>query len=90
MNFSYDYKELIDELQSDINEGLLSLSGTLKVVRGNTLIADVPFSSTEKVSTGYKPIIDYYYDDYQPNELYEELMVSDVIKEMEHYNKIIK
>jgi len=79
-----------NELQNDINEGLLSLNCTLKVVRGNTLIVDVPFSSTEKVSTGYKPIIDYYYDDYQPNELYEELVVSDVIKEMKYYNKIIK
>ncbi|MCR8966150.1 hypothetical protein O0550_23695 [Brevibacillus halotolerans] len=59
MNFSYDYEELIEELKSDLTEGLTSMGDKIKIVRG------------QKVANHYYPIIDYYYDDNEPDEKYE-------------------
>lgn len=76
MSFSYDYEILIDELQSDVAEGLISLEEFVKIVRENISVND------------YFPIIDYYYMDYKANEPYTEMRVSDVLKEMRYYNNI--
>ncbi|ERM18910.1 hypothetical protein [Brevibacillus laterosporus] len=78
MNFSYDYEELIEELKSDLTEGLISMGDKIKIVRG------------QKVANHYYPIIDYYYDDNEPDEKYEEIQVSKVLEEMEYYDQIIK
>lgn len=78
MNFSYDYEGLLNELKSDIAEGLISVTDKIKIVRG------------QQVADSYYPINDYYYDDYEPNEIYENAVVSEVIQEMEYYNQIIK
>jgi len=76
-NFSYDYEELLDELRSDLDEGLIKENDVLFIVRGNEV-------------SGYYPIIDYYYDDQPPIEQFEIAVVRDVVKEMEYMNKIIK
>lgn len=76
-NFSYDYEELLDELRSDLDEGLIKGNDVLFIVRGNEV-------------SGYYPIIDYYYDDQPPIEQFEIAVVRDVVKEMEYMNKIIK
>ncbi len=52
INYSYDYSELIEELQSDIDEGLIKNSTIIGVLRD-----DKPIYS----DIDYKPIIDYYY-----------------------------
>jgi hypothetical protein len=36
-----------------------------------------------------QPIIDYYYDNNDPREDYEEMEVSEVLKEMEKYSRIV-
>lgn len=76
-NFSYDYEELLGELRSDLDEGLIKENDVLFIVRGNEV-------------SGYYPIIDYYYDDQPPIEQFEITVVWDVVKEMEYMNKIIK
>ena len=69
MNISYDYEGLLNELKSDLTEGLIELNGMMKVVR-------------DKKVSGYQPIIDYYYDNNDPREDYEEIEVAEVLKEM--------
>ncbi|GAA5416184.1 hypothetical protein Pryu01_01216 [Paraliobacillus ryukyuensis] len=77
MKFSYDYDRLLSELYSDLEEGLIDKTDMIKIVRG------------EKYSNEYYPIIDYYYDDEEPEEHYVELSVERVIAEMEQYNTIL-
>jgi len=50
MRFSYDYEELINELKSDLEEGLIKESSIIGIVR----------EEDERLQ-GYKPIVDYYY-----------------------------
>jgi hypothetical protein len=76
MNISYDYEGLLNELKDDLAEGLIELNGMMKVVR-------------DKKVSGYQPIIDYYYDNNDPREDYEEMEVSEVLKEMEKYSRIV-
>jgi hypothetical protein len=76
MNISYDYEGLLNELKGDLAEGLIELNGMMKVVR-------------DKKVSGYQPIIDYYYDNNDPREDYEEMEVSEVLKEMEKYSRIV-
>lgn len=78
MNFSYDYEEFIEEIKRDLSEGLITLSDSIKIVRGKL------------VEYNYRPIIDYYYEENKPDEEYEVMQVSKVLDEMVYYNKIIK
>ncbi len=78
MNLSYDYSELLTELKGDLAEGLVKENDKIKVVRGR------------KISDDYRPIIDYYYDDNPVHEPYSEMRVSEVIKEMEYMDRVIK
>lgn len=78
MKYSYDYDELINELESDLLEGLIALSDTIKIVRST-----IPAYKT------YLPIIDYYYDDNDPGEEFEVMQVSAVLKEMYSENSIL-
>ncbi|WP_079709935.1 hypothetical protein [Paraliobacillus ryukyuensis] len=77
MKFSYDYDRLLNELHSDLEEGLIDKTDIIKIVRG------------DKYSNEYYPIIDYYYDDEETEEHYAELSVERVISEMEQYNTIL-
>ena len=57
MHISYDYSELIEELEGDITEGLINQEGSLLIVRSDKAIA------TE--NGPYYPIIDYYKEDFE-------------------------
>ena len=50
--FSYDYDELLKSINEDIEDGLISDSSIIKIVRGEEM----------KLTAGsvYRPIIDYY------------------------------
>lgn len=75
--FSYDYSELLDELTSDIEEGLTG--EYLYVVRGdyNEIM--------EK-----RMIIDYYYspDEIEEGDLAEKMLTADVAEEMQKDSSI--
>lgn len=75
--FSYDYSELLDELTSDIEEGLTG--EYLYVVRGdyNEIM--------EK-----RMIIDYYYspDEIEEGDLAEKMLTAAVVEEMERDSSI--
>lgn len=75
--FSYDYSELLDELTSDIEEGLTG--EYLYVVRGeyNEVM--------EK-----RMIIDYYYspDEIEEGDLAEKMLTAAVVEEMQRDNSI--
>lgn len=79
MHYSYDYEDFIKEIESDLKEGLITLSSPLKIVRSDKIVYEL-----------YKPIIDYYYPDNKPKEKYEVKSAKDVLEEMKYHNKIIK
>ncbi|MDA3773991.1 hypothetical protein PF596_04095 [Streptococcus thermophilus] len=75
--FSYDYSELIEELEEDIAEGLAGKY--IYVVRG-------PYNEIlEKC-----PIIDYYYtsEDIEEGDLAEKTLTASVLAEMKQDNEI--
>ena len=76
MNISYDYTDLLNELKDDLHEGLIKPNDYIKIVRGDE-------------RNGYRPIIDFYYNDDTPEEEYEELTVATIVVEMDRYNKLI-
>lgn len=71
MSFSYDYTYLLSEITIDLTEGWISITETVKIVRD------------QQKAGSYCPIVDYYYENFKVREPYEEVGVSDVIKEME-------
>lgn len=78
MHLSYDYTDLIEEVESDILEGLIKKDDILLIVRGQ-----------EEVFEGYYPIIDYYYNDNSPDEVVEMISVKKVLEEMQKWNSIL-
>lgn len=52
--YSYDYSELLDELRSDLDEGILEPHNIISFVRERNFVID-------DGNVRYKPIIDYYY-----------------------------
>ncbi len=96
MFLSYDYSEMIDELREEIEDGILTLSDKINIVR-----------SEDPVFENYYPIIDWYYypleraldsieDDPKAKALFrkdksffESALLSDVLAEMEEWNSII-
>lgn len=80
INVSYDYSELIQELESDIKEGLT-----------DKYIFIVREINKDLKSLNYKPIVDYYYsvDEIPEEELYEKALTKEVLKEMKKWNSII-
>lgn len=75
--FSYDYSELIEELEEDLAEGLID--DYLFVVRGNY------DEALEKC-----PIIDYYYssEEITEGDLAEKILTASVLAEMKSDNEI--
>lgn len=57
MHISYDYSELIEELEGDIEEGLIEQDGDLLVVRSEKTI--------QSENGPYHPIVDYYAVDFE-------------------------
>lgn len=78
MKISYDYEDLINELEGDITEGLIRPSDILKIVRTEQPTID-----------NYKPIIDYYYSDHEVKEQYELMTATAALEEMKLNNKIL-
>ena len=87
MKISYDYSELLFEINSDIAEELIDTSGDIWIIRDD-----------EPVYENYKPIVDYYYiNDLKLDNLYDssdgfkaiKLPVSKVLDEMNELNRII-
>lgn len=74
---SYDYSELIEEIEADIDEGLIK--DYIYIVRGEYLEA-----------LGTEPIIDYYCEPVQIEDgvVAEKLRVQSVLAEMELFDKI--
>ncbi len=75
--FSYDYSELIEELEADIEEGLTS--DYIYIVRGD-------YNETlEKC-----PIIDYYYtaNEIEEGDIAEKVLTDSVLAEMKADNEI--
>lgn len=75
--FSYDYSDLIEELEEDIAEGLTD--GYIYVVRG-------PYNEIlEKC-----PIVDYYYtsEEIEEGDLAEKTLTTSVLAEMKSDNEI--
>lgn len=52
-----DYKDIISEINSEVEEGILSLNDSIQILRGS-----------EPVFENYCPIVDWYYDSYVMNE----------------------
>ena len=75
--FSYDYSELIEELEEDLAEGLID--DYLFIVRGNY------DEALEKC-----PIIDYYYsqDEINDGDMAEKVLTEAVLNEMKQDNSI--
>lgn len=75
--FSYDYSELIKELEEDLAEGLID--DYLLIVRGNY------DEALEKC-----PIIDYYYsqDEINDGDMAEKVLTEAVLNEMKQDNSI--
>ena len=75
--FSYDYSELIEELEEDVAEGLTD--DYIYIVRGDYI------ETLDKC-----PIIDYYYtaEEIEQGDLAEKILTTSVLAEMKADNKI--
>jgi hypothetical protein len=51
MKISYDYTEFLQEFTDELDEGVLTLEDEVLILRG------------EPLPDGYKPVIDWYYDE---------------------------
>jgi len=71
----YDYKDLISEIEEDIEDGVVRLEDDLFVIR-----------RTEPLFNDYRPILDYEYDDIMDGPC-EKVRVSWILKEMQDMNK---
>lgn len=80
INVCYDYSELIQEIESDIEEGLID----------KVIYIERDYNK-DLSKLNYKPIVDYYYseDEIPENVGYEKRNVEDVISEMKEWNSII-
>ncbi|MBC3797475.1 hypothetical protein [Acetobacterium tundrae] len=79
MKYSYDYEELIGDINEDIDAGIISPNDTLKVIR-----------KRKAVSNNYHPIIDYYYSDNLPEQKHEVMLVKDVLQELVYHHMLTK
>lgn len=71
MSFFLEYEELIQDINEDIEAGVLTANDYIKVVR-----------KRRAKGTDYQPITDYYYANCQPKVKYEELRVGEVLQEL--------
>lgn len=76
--FSYDYSELIEEIKTDMLEGLLD--EYIYIVRGDFIEA-----------IGTSPVIDYYYspEEIEDGDVAEKVRTTALLVELELYNKIV-
>lgn len=60
MNISYNYEELISELNEELTENTLMLDSTIQILRGDNIGPVSSFGTTKIIA--YKPIIDWYFN----------------------------
>jgi len=75
MSFVREYEMLLQEINEDIDAGIITANDFIKVSRKRKSGAD-----------NYRPIKDYYYDDSHPNIKVEKIRVSDVLMELTLHN----
>lgn len=68
MKYSYDYSDLLSELQEEVDEGILSDDSEVQILRKD-----------ETIFKDYKPIIDWFYND----TLMEEMLIPDIFDDKE-------
>ncbi|MBU4439396.1 MAG: hypothetical protein L6276_11325 [Acetobacterium sp.] len=71
MSFILEYENLIQEINEDIEAGIVTVNDYIKVVRKRKIGPD-----------DYCPIKDYYYADNHPNVKVEQMQVGEVLKEL--------
>lgn len=80
IKISYDYEELLYEINEEIEDGVLSLEDEIQILRGEGLSNKELEHRLEwfrsqgvvnPVLEEYHPIIDWYYDDNSMNEIFE-------------------
>lgn len=76
INVCYDYSELIAELEADLEEGLISINSIIGIDR----------NYKRDLGDGTHPIIDYFYEAKQGQEVKR---VKRVLDEMKEWNSII-
>ncbi|RPF54720.1 hypothetical protein [Abyssicoccus albus] len=87
MNVSYDYSQLIDELKSDIDEGLIDPEEVIRVQRGETRLFD--HFIVDGIGA-YTPYVDYFFSSDDTSEIeVEEIKAKDFLEYMERMNKIM-
>lgn len=70
----YNYTDILEEINEDVENGILGLEDDLYVIR-----------KTEPLFDDYRPILDYEYQDI-PEDSFEKIRVSWVLKEMNDMN----
>jgi|LGOV01.1.fsa_nt_gb hypothetical protein len=70
----YNYTDIIEEIEEDINSGVITLEDNLFIIR-----------TTEPKFEDYRPILDYEYDDIEEGSC-EKMRVSWILKEMRDMN----
>ncbi|PKM59096.1 MAG: hypothetical protein CVU99_15220 [Firmicutes bacterium HGW-Firmicutes-4] len=78
MSFFAEYEDLIQDINEDIEAGVITAADCIKVVR-----------KRKKVNE-YLPIADYYYVNSQPKVKYEEMRVCEVLQELVMRNMMRK
>ena len=81
---SYDYADLLEELNSDLEEFGVKTDDYIYIVRGNE-VGEENFG----IEKTYKPIIDYYLQGDQMEEPTEKITVKKALEEMQTVNQII-
>jgi len=71
----YNYEDLIEEIQEDIDGGIITLEDDIFVIRSSNEVEE------------YRPIIDYEYSDI-PDGPCEKIRVSWVLKELNDFNQV--
>lgn len=79
MSFFAEYEDLIQDINEDIEAGVITAADCIKVVRKRKTKANE-----------YLPITDYYYVNSQPKVKYEEMRVCEVLQELVMRNMMRK
>lgn len=90
---SYEYSELIKEVEVDLLEGNLKPGDIIDVIRSKAVIDKNPFT---KEIIRYNPIVDYGYVDakisfseMEDGDIKEKMVVENMLKELVEMNRII-
>lgn len=79
MHYSYDYADLIREVESDLKEGLLQPAQKMKIIRSERVVYE-----------DYRPIIDYYSIDSALQNDFQIMTTEEVLEEMRYHDQLMK